>query len=152
MKITLKVLAGLLIMLVLQTNIVFSQETKEEAQQPPVIVVTTAHADFDYKEGTYKDWLELEKEYFEKVTSKNEYLMNTNVLTHYYTEDNSEVKFVRVCKDWNDIENSSDNIKGLIETHWPDEEKRKEFFKKYGQYFTGWHADYIYQNIPELMK
>ena len=278
MRISIKLLAGLLTFLVLQTNLAFSQETKEEDQKPPVIVVTKAHANFDYKEGTYKDWLANEKEYFEKVTSKNEYLMNTNVLQHYYTEDNSEVLFVRVCKDWvsiekaaerdneltkeawpdkeertakykeqakyytdqhsdeiyravkgakfmadedrgeqhiyyvrvshttwpedskpgeiqdmyteyvenithknpdilayypymhlygadsrefvevfvvkslADIEKSADNIKGLAEAHWPDEVKRKEFFKRYNQFYTGWHADYIYQNIPELMK
>jgi len=52
MKISYRLFAGLLTILVLQTTIAFSQDAKEEAQQPPVIVVTTAHADFDYKEGS----------------------------------------------------------------------------------------------------
>lgn len=147
MKITLKLLTGLLILLVLQPSIAFSQEAKEEEQQPPVIVVTKAHANFDYKEGTYKDWLANEKEYFDKVTSKNEYLMNTNVLQHYYTEDNSEVIFVRVCKDWAAIEKAAERDGELTKEAWPDKEERKENYKKQAKYYTNQHSDEIYQAI-----
>lgn len=147
MKITLKLLTGLLILLVLQPSIAFSQETKEEEQQPPVIVVTKAHANFDYKEGTYKDWLANEKEYFDKVTSKNEYLMNTNVLQHYYTEDNSEVIFVRICKDWAAIEKAAERDSELTKEAWPDKEERKENYKKQAKYYTNQHSDEIYQAI-----
>ena len=149
MKITYKLLAGLLTILVLQTTIAFSQDTKEEVQQPPVIVVTTAHANFDYKEGSMKDWKAIEKEYFDKVTSKNEYLMNTNVLLHMFTEDNSEVKFVRVCKNWGDIEKASERDVELAKEAWPDKEERSAFFKKQGKYYTNMHSDEIYQAIED---
>jgi hypothetical protein len=147
MRISIKLLAGLLTLLVLQTNFTFSQETKEEEQAPPIIVVTTAHANFDYKEGTYEDWLELEKEFFEKVTSKNEYLMHTNVLTHYYTEDNSEVKFIRVCKDWAAIEKAAERDNELAKEAWPDKEERSAKYKNQAKYFTNQHSDEIYQAI-----
>ena len=147
MKISNRLLAGLLTILVLQTNIAFSQDTKEEAQQPPVIVVTTAHVDFDYKEGSMKDWKAIEKEYFDKVTSKNEYLMNTNVLMHLFTEDNSEVKFVRVCKNWGDIERAAERDGELAKEAWPDKEERSAFFNKQFKYYTTMHSDEIYQAI-----
>ena len=147
MRISIKLLVGLLSLLVLQPSFTFAQEASEDEQQPPIIVVTTAHANFDYKEGTYKDWLELEKEYFEKVTSKNEYLMHTNVMTHLYTEDNSEVKFIRVCKDWAAIEKAAERDGELAKEAWPDKEERSAKFKKQAKYYTNQHSDEIYQAI-----
>jgi len=147
MKIYYKLLAGLLTLLVLQTNFAFSQEGKEEASEPPVIVVTKAHADFDYEEGSYEDWLEMEKEYFEKVTSKNEYLLNTNVLLHVFTEDNSEVLFVRVFKNWIEIEKASIRDSELAKEAWPDKEERSAFFDKQAKYYTPHHSDEIYGAI-----
>jgi hypothetical protein len=147
MKISYKVLAALLAFLVLQTTTTFSQENKDEVEQPPVIVVTKAHFNFDYEEGTYKDWLANEKDYFDKVTSKNEYLLNTNVLQHYYTEDNSEIIFVRVCKDWNDIEKAAERDGELTKEAWPDKEERSALYKKQSKYYTDKHSDEIYQAI-----
>jgi len=40
----------------------------------------------------------------------------------------------------------------LAKAHWPDENERKDFYARYSRYFTGLHSDYIYQNVPELMK
>ena len=130
MKITYKLLAGLLTFLVLQTNIAFSQDSKEEAQQPPVVVVTKVHQNYDYTEGTMKDWFALEKEYFDKVTSKNEYIIWSNVLLHMFTDDASEVLFVRASKDWCDIEKASERDNELSKEAWPDQEQRSEFFSK----------------------
>lgn len=147
MKIYYKLLAGLLTVLVLQTSISFAQEEKVEDQKPPIIIKTIAHANFDYKEGSYKDWLAIEKEYFDKVTSKNEYLMGTNVLQHMYTEDNSEVLFIRVCKDWGDIEKAAQRDGELAKEAWPEKEERSAFFKKQSMYYTNMHSDEIYQAI-----
>ena len=51
-----------------------------------------------------------------------------------------------------DIEKAADKSGELVEAHWPDKEKRKAFFERYNKYTTGWHADYIYQNVPGLGK
>ena len=57
---------------------------------PQFLVVTRVHlntkADF-----TVDQWKAHEKEYFEKVTQKNDLIVGANVLVHYYTNDNSEV-------------------------------------------------------------
>jgi len=50
-----------------------------------------------------------------------------------------------------DIESSFDETANLVKAHWPDENKRKEFFKEYDKLFDG-HGDYIYHNVPELSK
>lgn len=147
MKIYYKLFTGLIALFILNTSLVFAQEEKEEAQEPPVLVITTAHANFEYEEGKYDDWLEIEKEYFEKVTSKNEHLIGSNVLLHLYTEDNSEVVFVRVCKDWAGIESASTRDSELAKEAWPDKEERTVFFKKQAKYYTNFHSDEIYQAI-----
>jgi len=147
MKITYKLLAGLLTFLVLQTNIAFSQDSKEEAQQPPIVVVTKVHQNYDYTEGTMKDWFALEKEYFDKVTSKNEYIIWSNVLLHMFTDDASEVLFVRASKDWCDIEKASERDNELSKEAWPDQEQRSEFFSKQAKYYTTQHSDEIYQAL-----
>jgi len=51
-----------------------------------------------------------------------------------------------------DVEKSFDRTTELIKANWPDEATRKAFFEKMNKYFTGVHGDYVYKNIPELMK
>jgi len=147
MKITYKLLAVLCAFLVLQTTTAYSQESKEETQQPPIIVVTKAHANYDYNEGNMKDWFTLEKEYFDKVTAKNEYIMGSNVLVHMFTEDASELLFVRVCKDWTSIEKAAERDGELAKEAWPDDADRSDFFSKQAKYYTTQHSDEIYQAL-----
>lgn len=146
MKITYKLLAGLLTILVLQTSS-FAQETKEEEQQPPIVVVTKAHADYDYTEGSMKDWLSLEKEYFEKVTSKNDHLMGSSVMMHLFSEDASEVLFVSIYKDWISIEKAAERDGELAKEAWPDDDARSDFFSRQSKYYTSQHSDEIYQAL-----
>lgn len=129
-------------------GIAFSQESAEEAPQPPLLVVTTVHADYDYKEGSYEDWLQGEKLYFDKVTANNEHLMRTNVLQHYYTDDNSEVLFARVFKDWASIEKAAERTNELEMEAWPDKAEREALFKEHGKYYTDHHSDEIYRGVP----
>lgn len=146
MKITYKLLAGLLTIMVLQTTVSFSQDKTEE-NQPSIIVVTKAHWNYDREEGSNKDWLAIEKEYFDKITMKNEYILHTNVLMHMFTEDNSEVLFIRTFKSWDDIEKASIRDNELAEEAWPDKEERSAFFKKQGNYYSSKHSDEIYQGM-----
>lgn len=147
MKTTYKLLAGLLTLLVLQTNIAFSQDDKAEDQQPPIVVITKAHANYDYTEGTMKDWFNLEKEIFDKVTTKNEYLMGSSVMMHLFSEDASEVLLINVYKDWNSIEKAADRDGELAKEAWPDDEARADFFSKQSKYYTAHHSDEIYQAL-----
>jgi len=140
-----KFLAGLFVLFMAQTTITFSQDVTGETDQPPIIAVTTAHINFDNKEGNFQEWQKMEEEYFNKVTAKNDDLMSTGVLMHYYTEDNSEIKFIRVCKNWEAIEKAGESDNELIKEAWPDKEERIAFFSKLGKYYTTQHSDEIYQ-------
>lgn len=120
----------------------FSQEPE---QKPVFITATTMHFNLN---ANSEDWLKTEKEFFDKVTSQNELVVASHVVTHLYTEDNSEVKFVFVYNNWADIEKANEINAKLIEKNFPDEVKRKAFFDKQASYYTKEHADEIYQSLP----
>lgn len=147
MKITYKLLAVLCAFLVLQTSTAYSQDDKAEDQKPPVVIITKAHANYDYTEGSMKDWLSLEKEYFDKVTAKNELIAGSSVMMHLFSEDASEVLFVRVCKDWESIEKAAERDNELAKEAWPDDEARSDFFSRQAKYYTAQHSDEIYQAL-----
>jgi hypothetical protein len=114
---------------------------------PQLLVVTRVHfnpsADFNFNE-----WRAHEKEFFDKVTSKNDLIMRTNVLVHYYTDDNSEVLFVSAYKSWEDIEKAGAKDDELARAAWPDSVKRMAFFDKQRSFYTSLHSDEIRTIAP----
>src|SRR5258706_472805 len=114
---------------------------------PQFLVVTRVHvnpkADF-----TVDQWKAHEKEYFEKVTSKNDLILGSNVLTHYYTNDNSELLFTSSYRSWDDIVKAQAKGAELAKAAWPDEAKRKAFFEKRNSFYTTEHSDEIRQIMP----
>ncbi|MGL1885995.1 MAG: hypothetical protein OCD76_05730, partial [Reichenbachiella sp.] len=40
----------------------------------------------------------------------------------------------------------------LIEAYWPDEDKRKAYFKSIRRYRERWHGDALYSLEPKLYK
>lgn len=106
------------------------------------VVITRAH--FNMKSNlTVDDWKAMEKEYFDKVTAKNDLIVGANVLVHFYTGDNSEVLIVTTYRTWDDIEKASVKDEELAKAAWPDEAKRDAFFKKKGSCYTNEHSDEI---------
>ena len=91
------------------------------------------------------------KEYFENVTSKNKYVKGYYTHGHRYGANSRDAHEVFVFENFSDIEKAFDEDDRLVKEHWPDEEKRKEFFEGYSKIFAG-HGDAIYQNVPELVK
>jgi hypothetical protein len=88
-----------------------------------------------------------EQEYFDKVTSKNDLILNSSILNHYFTENSSEVLLVSVFKTWEDIEKSNDVTNELIKKGWPDEKVRKAFFDNYNSHYSPMHSDEIYTSV-----
>ena len=120
------------------------------AQDPPkpvYITMTTLHRNY---ETDGKDWKATEQEYFDKVTSKNPLIIGFEILTHYYTENSSEIILVNVYKTWEDIEKSNDVSEDLIKKAWPDEKARTAFFDKQMSYYTPMHSDEIYSSISTI--
>lgn len=119
----------------------------QEKPKPVIITMTTLHRNLDVKA---KDWKATEQEYFDKITSKNDLIIGSEILTHYYTDDNTEVILVNVYKNWEDIEKANAISDDLAKKAWPDEKARNAFFDKYESFYTPLHSDEIYQSITSV--
>ena len=51
-----------------------------------------------------------------------------------------------------EIEEFFEEQEELAATAWEDENERGEFMEEMSKLFTGKHSDYVYRNVPELMK
>lgn len=123
----------------LMSNISFAQE----AFTPVYLTATTMHRNIDSDD----DWVKTEQEYFDKVTSKNDLIIGSEVLTHYYTANSTEVIFVYVYKTWEDILKSGQITSDLEKKAWPDEKTRSAFMDKQRNNFTTFHSDEIYSTL-----
>lgn len=120
------------------------------AQDPPkpvFITFTTLHRNLN-TDG--KDWKATEQEFFDKVTSKNDLIIGSEILTHYYTDNSSDVILVSVYKTWEDIEKAEAITEDLIKKAWPDEKVRTAFFEKHNSYYMPMHSDEIYSSVGSV--
>jgi hypothetical protein len=120
----------------------------QPAEQPGFITVTTVHWNMDKKDFSMDKWKAIEKEYFDKVTSKNEFIIGSLVLMHYFTADNSELKIVNAFSSWENIEKADERSNELAKAAWPDKDQRTAFFKSQSANFTNLHSDEIYSTLP----
>jgi hypothetical protein len=84
-------LSGMLILTFLLSMNIHAQDPPK----PVFITFTTLHRNFNTDS---KDWKATEQEYFDKVTNKNDLIIGSEILTHYYIENSSEVVLVSVYK------------------------------------------------------
>jgi hypothetical protein len=98
----------------------------------------------NYEDFNQDKWEAVEKEYLDKVTMKNEYIMSASVYLHRYTADNTELVAVATYASWEDIDKAADRNSELEKAAWPDENVRKDFFKKRNAYYAAEHSDEIY--------
>ena len=112
-----------------------------------IISVTRAHWNMEYEDFSMDEWKKVETEFHEKVVMKNEFIVHTDVLMHYYTPDMSEILFVQVYANWENVEKAVEKNRELAKEAWPDEELRKAFFKKQREYYSNMHSDEIYSGL-----
>lgn len=141
-----KTIEKLLLGILLITFSFASIAQEKEEYKPVYLAVTTGHWSSD-PDTDYTDWLKTEQEYFNKVTMKNDLIIGSGYYTHYFTPDNSEVLFVSVYANWEDIEKATDVTNNLINEGWPDEAARKAFFEKQSSYYSPKHSDEIYASM-----
>lgn len=130
--------------MLITTFLLGTEMRAQEEAKPVFITVTTLHRNLDTDR---KDWEKTKQEYFDKITSKNDLIIGSEVLTHFYTENSSEVLLVSVFKNWEDIEKANEVTTELIKKAWPDENARKAFFDKYSSYYGPMHSDEIYTSV-----
>ena len=145
---TMKLIGMTVLMVFLCANFSLqAQETDADPYEPMYLTVVTTKWNTD-PNVDFSDWMDVEKEYHEKVTMKNDLIVGSGFYTHYFTPDDSEIKLVTVFKSWADIEDVDDITSKLIEEGWPNEEERKAFFTKRNSYYSSWHSDEIYTTSP----
>ncbi|MFT4669968.1 MAG: hypothetical protein ACI9M9_001713 [Flavobacteriaceae bacterium] len=126
----------------------FSVFAQDAPARPAYVVSTTLHWNMDYEDFDLDEWEAVEKEYLDKVTMKNEYIMGSSVYMHRYTADNSELMAVASYASWADIDKAADRNAELEKAAWPDENARKAFLKKQNAYYSVEHSDEIYAPLP----
>jgi len=122
-----------------------SISAQDEPQEPQIYTVTTMH--FNLDNDSDAKWVDVEKEYMDKVTKKNDYILGAGFYTHYYTPNSTDVKYVQVFANWEDIEKANARNAELAKEAWPDEDARTAFFKTQNSFYTPKHSDEIYSVV-----
>jgi len=141
MKTTIKSLIVSCVLSVWISGAVIAQE------KPAFMTVTTIHWNQDYENFSMDEWKAVEKEYFDKVTMKNEFIMHSSVMMHYFTADNSELVLLNGYSSWENIMKAGERSAELEKAAWPDEVAREAFLKKQSAYYTHMHSDEIYSTL-----
>lgn len=118
----------------------------QENTMPAYLTVTTLYWNMDREESDNEadnNWLEIEKEYLEKVTKKNEHIMSASFYMHLYSPTNLESKYVQVYSSWEAIEKAQDRNVELEKMAWPDEAERKAFMANRQSFYQHFHSDEI---------
>ncbi|HEX9826129.1 MAG TPA: hypothetical protein VGA80_05985 [Flavobacteriaceae bacterium] len=134
---------------VMMTLMLLLCNTSISAQdQPPqarYYTVTTLH--FNLDNDSDAKWEDVEKEYLDKVTMKNDHIMGAGFYTHLYTSNSTDVKYVQVYANWEDIEKATQRNSELEKEAWPNDEARAAFLKTQGGFYTSKHSDEIYSTV-----
>ena len=131
------------IMLLLCSTFSYSQEEK----RPELISVTTMHWNMDKEDYSMDEWKKIEKEYMDKVTKKNEYVVSASFHIHLMTADSRELLYVQSYKNWEDMGKAGKRSAELEKEAWPDEKSRKDFLKDQSSYYADFHSDEIYATL-----
>ena len=83
----------------LMSNSGFAQDDKSY-----LVTVTKLHWNQENKNFSNDEWIATEKEFLDKVTKKNPFIVSSEVLMHSFTDDNTELLLVTMYEKWEDIE------------------------------------------------
>ncbi len=145
MKISNQFFVALVVLLLLLSPCsIFAQD--EAPKRPEYISVTQMFWNKNYK-ASPDEWKAIEKEYKEKVTNKNEYIVNAGYYTHLFTDNSNEVMYVQSYPNWEALDKAADRNAELEKEAWPDEDTRKAFLKKMNSAYSKFHSDEIYATM-----
>ena len=122
-----------------------SISAQDQAQEPRYYAVTTLY--FNMDNDTDASWIDVEKEYLDKVTKKNEHILGAGYYTHLYTDNSAEIKYVQAFANWEAMDKADERDAELIKEAWPDETARTAFFKTKNSFYTRKHSDEIYSVV-----
>lgn len=145
MRTTRKNLVVTLLLLVLFNAIGFAQE--ETPAGPEYVVITTNHWNMDYEDFDKAKWIATEKEFLDKITKKNDYIMGSSMYMHRFTPDNTEIVSVQTFANWEAIDKAGERTAELVRETWPDQEARRAYFQSRNAYYSNDHSDEIYATM-----
>lgn len=145
MKIIYKTLISFMVLCLINVSIIYAQQ---EEKRPEYVTVTKMHWNMDQKDFDMDTWKSVEKEYMDKVTAKNEYVMGASYYVHQFTADNTELLYVQSYASWEDIDKASKKNGDLEKVAWANENARKAYLKKQNNYYSNDHSDEIYATMP----
>jgi hypothetical protein len=101
--------------------------------------------------GSMAEFNTMMKEWYDKVVSKNEFIISERVMRHQSGNDMRDWVFITEYASWNDIDAAAERQNELVDAGWPNEDERSEYFKKFFSY-ANTHSDEILQEIPSIRK
>jgi hypothetical protein len=145
MKTSIRLLIMIITMMIFTAEISIAQD---DAVRPEFVTVTTMHWNMELENFDMDEWIATEKEFMDKVTKKNEHILQEGYYMHYFTSDNTELILVRTFANWEAIDQFADRNGELVAQAWPDEAERMAFMKKRNAYYAFKHADEIHATLP----
>jgi len=133
-------------------NAFFAITLKAQSNNSLYVKITKMHRNLNFKNASYHTWIGFEKDYLNTVIKKNEFILQRHVLTHYMTEDNTEVLFIQMYKNWEDMQKAERRSKELEKKGWVDGKKREHYFDYLEQYFDKNQSDQIFMTIPGIKE
>jgi hypothetical protein len=103
------------------------------------------------EDGSLSEFNQMMQEWYDKVISKNEFVISERVLRHQSGADMRDWVFITEYASWNDIEAANTRQNELVQEGWPDAKERSAFFDRFWQY-AGTHSDEILQEVPAIRK
>jgi len=92
-------------------------------------------------DGSGAELREMMEEEFTKMNQLDKELVSLMVLGHRWSGSAGEIVQVAEWKSIADADESTRNTGDMRRKAWPNEEKRKAFFEKYGKYWKSKHTD-----------
>lgn len=102
--------------------------------------------------GTAAERDSLLSEWVEAVLKKNDKILSSKNLRHFYGGDSRDWVVISEYASWADIAEAIKVNQELAKKRWPDDKERREFFRKLGEYWLPSHSDEIYNELPKFKK
>lgn len=124
-------------------------ENKSEIDKPYYSVVYRMK---DRDSVNLEERRKLEQEFFDKVTSKNNYIAGHEFLINQSQGGVNDVVIINTFKNWGDIEKSKNLTEELIAKAWPDETAREAFFESLNSGYDLSYSNDIYVSTMNEKK
>ena len=128
-----------------------AKDMMEAPTKDMILYLRRSHFAFP-KDGTMEEYNDLSNQYLEHVFKKNEFIKGYYPNAHAYGADRTEFVEAFVLESWDDVDDMLKKNGELFQAHWDTQEKRKEYWDKWGKYLTGKHGDYIYTMIHGISE